>query len=71
MTDKQAITPKGGRTKHVSIRLTTEVNDLIEKLREGTFNSYSDVITIAVLAMYKQSKARVYDLRDAQDGDAE
>ena len=70
MTDKKPITPKGGRTVHASIRLTPETNEIIDKLREGTFNSYSDVITIAVLAMYQRSKARVYDLRDAQDGDA-
>ena len=63
--------PKGGRTVHASIRLTPETNEIIEKLREDTFNSYSDVITIAVLAYYQRSKARVYDLRDAQDGDAE
>lgn len=48
--------PKGGRTIHASIRLTPEVNDLIDKLREGTFNSYSDVITIAVLAMYQRKQ---------------
>ena len=69
MTDKKPITPKGGRTVHASIRLTPETNEIIDKLREGTFNSYSDVITIAVLAYYQRSKARVYDLRDAQDGD--
>ena len=71
MTDKKPITPKGGRTVHASIRLTPETNEIIDKLREGTFNSYSDVITIAVLAYYQRSKARVYDLRDAQDGDTE
>ncbi len=48
--------PKGGRTVHASIRLTPETNEMIDKLREGTFNSYSDVITLAVLAMYKQRK---------------
>ena len=63
--------PKGGRTIHASIRLTPETNEMIEELRQGSFNSYSDVITLAIIAMYKQSKARVYDLRDAQDGDAE
>jgi len=61
--------PKGGRTVHATVRLTPEVNEIIEKLRQDTFNSYSDVITIAVLAYYQRSKARVYDLRDAQDGD--
>ena len=48
--------PKGGRTVHASIRLTPEVNEIIDKLREGTFNSYSDVITIAVLAMYQRKQ---------------
>ena len=48
--------PKGGRTVHASIRMTPETNEIIEKLREDTFNSYSDVITIAVLAMYQRKQ---------------
>ena len=48
--------PKGGRTVHATVRLTPEVNEIIEKLREDTFNSYSDVITIAVLAMYQRKR---------------
>ena len=48
--------PKGGRTVHATVRLTPEVNEIIEKLREDTFNSYSDVITIAVLAMYQRKQ---------------
>ena len=48
--------PKGGRTVHATVRLTPEVNEMIEKLREGTFNSYSDVITLAVLAYYQRKQ---------------
>ena len=47
---------KGGRTVHSTVRLTPEVNELIEKLREGTFHSYSDVITLAVLAYYQRKQ---------------
>ena len=55
-----------------TVRLTPEVNEMIEKLREGTFHSYSDVITIAIISYWqrKQKEPKVYDLRDAQDGDA-
>jgi len=53
MTNKES---KGGRTVHSTVRLTPEVNEMIEKLREGTFNSYSDVITLAVLAYYQRKQ---------------